>query len=118
MHSLTYPLSPTSHPLTPPVPSVYRTCGYGEWEDELLAEFESSWKTHPQRLLSLLREMFEEHKDVHDLVCYFLRSLGRRRPNNKRHTFYKALLDEFQKWKKDKKKAGNLPEYVACQKKG
>jgi hypothetical protein len=88
------------------VPAVYRSSGYGEWEDGIQAEYASNWKTKPEQVRAMLAEMFEEHEDVHDLICYFLRRVGRRRP--KKDALNKVLLEEFLKWKQ--KKAKNLPK--------
>lgn len=93
----------------PAVPDVYRAQGYGEWEDEVWAEFASSWNSGGRdKVHALLGEMFEEHNDIHDLLCYFLRGLGRRRPTNKKHALYKTLLEQFQKWKEERE--GDLPK--------
>lgn len=91
---------------SPTVPKVYRSCGYGEWEDEVQAEYASSWSTQPDRVRALLEEMFDEHEDIHDLICYFMKRAGRRRP--KKDALNKVLLEEFLKWKC--KKAKSLPK--------
>lgn len=92
--------------VTSAVPAVYRSCGYGEWEDEVQAEYASSWSTKPEQVRSLLAEMFEEHENIHDLICYFMRRAGKRRP--KKDALNKVLLEEFFKWKR--KKAKKLPK--------
>ena len=85
---------------------VYRSYGYGEWEDEVLAVFATSWSSKPGEVKTLLREMFEEHTDIHDLICYLMRRRERRRP--KKDAPNKVILEEFLKWKKER--ANNLPE--------
>ncbi len=90
------------------MPAVYRSCGYGEWEDELLALHDRLWATQPDQVLALMSTMFKEHSDVHDLVCYFLRRVGRRRP--KKDALWKVILQEFLKWKQQK--GDNLPKFV------
>lgn len=82
--------------------------GYEEWEDDIKALFLKSWKTDPDSVRALMREMFEEHEDVHEVVLFFMRCMGKKKPNNKRYTLNRALLLEFLKWKKEK--AGNLPK--------
>lgn len=68
--------------------------------------FASSWKKEPEKVRALLREMFEEHENIHDLICFFLRRAGKKRL--KGHTLNRELLEEFKKWKKEK--ANNLPK--------
>ena len=72
----------------------------------MLAEYASSWSTKPDLVRALLEEMFEEHEDIHDLICYFMRRAGRRRP--KKDALNKVLLEEFLKWKR--KRAKRLPK--------
>lgn len=88
------------------VPKVYRSCGYAEWEDEVQDLYTSSWSSQPELVRTLLAEMFEEHEDVHDLVCYFLRRIGKRWP--KKGALNRVLLEEFLKWKE--KRAKSLPK--------
>lgn len=88
-------------PLSLVIPDVYRRSGYGEWEDEVQSLFSSCWESEPEKVHALLREMFEVHEDTHALVCFFLRRMGRRKPNKR--TLQKILLEDFQKWKEEQK---------------
>lgn len=51
--------------------------------------------------------MFEDHRDTHDLISYFLRAIQRKR-TNKNHALIRIILEEFIKWKREKE--GNLPK--------
>ncbi len=90
------------------MPDAYKVYGYGEWEDDLQAVFASSWKSEPEKVRVLVREMFELHKDVHSLICFFLRRVGWRRP--KKLALHRLILEEFKKWKEER--ADNLPKYI------
>ena len=82
--------------------------GYNEWEDDIKAAYLKSWRSDPDSVRRLMREMFEEHEDVHEVVLFFVRRMGKKKGNGKRYTLNRALLLEFLKWKKEK--AENLPK--------
>lgn len=88
---------------------VYRSMGYGEWEDDVKSVFHTSWKEDRGKVWGVLREMFEEHEDVHELVLFFLRHMGNK-GRSKTHALNRALLLEFLKWKTER--AGKLPKSV------
>ena len=84
--------------------------GYSEWEDEIRESFTKNWQGDPDSVRRMMREMFEEHEDVHEVVLYFIRYLGKKRGTTKRYTLQRALVLEFLKWKKEKR--GKMPRSV------
>ncbi len=87
---------------------VYRSMGYTEWEDDIKEAFLKSWTHDPGSVRKLMREMFEEHEDVHEVVLFFIRHLGKKKSANKKYTLNRALLLEFLEWKRERE--GHLPE--------
>ena len=83
----------------------------GDLEEKLWLVFDCSWKEEPSKVTGVMRDMFEEHEDVHGLVIFLLRHRGSSRWA-KAHTLNRALLHEFLMWKKER--AGQLPKLVSA----
>jgi len=86
--------------------------GYVEWEEEIKESFMVKWQGDPDSVRRLMREMFEEHEDVHEVLLFFIRHLGKKRGTCKKYTFHRAVVQEVLKWKKERK--GNLPRSALC----